>query len=314
MKRRFDRLVPSCLSGILALAFVVLSGCEETDTRGWLVDRTRVLGARVEALADPARASIAPGEAMRLTWLVGAPHGTGPLSWAYALCAPPIGNFPEPRCQGPVFVSGAGDSNGDVVAMDLEAPAADVVAELSELLVLSAFCEGGAPALDANHFEATCSGGAPARLATATIRLTSAGPNDNPELAPDAVTLDGVTLGPPAGASTASCADEPTAPVVGPATKHAFVLRFRGDERESIPSSDEFESVLASHVVTSGTLERQYSMFEPSEHAPKQVSIEWTAPPRDPTMTEDRIVSLYVVLRDGRGGAAFGRRAICVRP
>jgi len=166
---------------LLALAFVF--GCEETDTKGWLVDRTRVLGARVEAKDEPARATIAPGEPMHVTWLVASPNGTGQLRWAYAVCAPPIGNFPEPRCQGPVFASGAGVSEGELVTMELDAPRPDVVGDLEELQMLAAFCEDGDASLDASRFEATCASGAPARLASGTIRLASAGPNRNPELA-----------------------------------------------------------------------------------------------------------------------------------
>lgn len=297
---------------LLALAFVF--GCEETDTKGWLVDRTRVLGARVEAKDEPARAAIAPGEPMRVTWLVGAPTGTGQLRWAYAVCAPPIGNFPEPRCEGPVFASGGGVSDGELVTMELDAPRPDVASDLEELQMLAAFCEDGDASLDASRFEATCADGAPARLAAATIRLAAAGPNRNPELAPDAVLFDGAPMA-PSTLRTGPCVAGPSAPVVAPGTKHTFVLRFRGDERESVPGAvDGLENVLASHVVTAGKLKRQYSMFEPHDPVPKEASIEWTAPPGDQVSADGRLVETYFVLRDGRGGAAFGRRTVCVRP
>ncbi|HVJ91824.1 MAG TPA: hypothetical protein VM580_18620, partial [Labilithrix sp.] len=199
--------------------------------------------------------------------------------------------------------------------IDLDAPSSEVVGDLRELLFLAAFCESGDASLETTRFEATCTSGSPARLASATIRLASAGPNNNPEVATDAVIFDGMPMANPAAAPSASCADEPNAPVVAPGTKHRLGLRFRGDERESSPDvADGLENILASHVVTAGKLERQYSMFEPREAAPKEVSVEWTAPPLEQVAQAGRLVSLYVVLRDGRGGTAFVRRAICTRP
>ncbi|HVH47876.1 MAG TPA: hypothetical protein VM925_36330 [Labilithrix sp.] len=294
------------LSSLFALAFVF--GCEETDTKGWLVDRTRVLGARIEATADPSRASIAPGEAMRVTWLVAAPNGTGHSTWAYALCAPVVGNFPEPKCEGSTFASAKGATDGELVTMELDVPAD--VGDLQELQLLAAFCEGGETTLDATRFEATCTGGASARLAAADIRLAAAGPNRNPEIAADAVLFDGAPMA-PSTARPGPCGSDTMSPVVNAGTKHAFVVRFRGDERESAP--DGVESLLASHVVTTGKLERQYSMLDPKDAVPKDVSVEWTAPGRD-QVGEGRVAEIYVVVRDGRGGAAFARRTVCVRP
>lgn len=296
---------------LLFLAFVF--GCEETDTKGWLVDRVRVLGVRFEAKSDPARASIAPGERMRATWLVGAPNGTGHLSWAYAVCGPALGNLPEPRCEGPVFVSDVGASDGELVAMELDAPEAESIGHFEALQMLIAFCEEGTAVLDAGRFEATCEGAStPARLASASIRLAAAGANQNPELAADAVLFDAQAMAPSAR-RFGPCIGEPEAFAVAPGTKHTLTLRFGGVEREPAPETrDGVESILASHVVTSGELARQYSMLEPSDPTPKDVSVEWTAPPRAEVPEGGRLAEIYVVLRDGRGGAAFGRRTVCV--
>lgn len=311
MNRRSDRLPTPRVSRVALLALAFAFGCEEVDTKGWLVDRTRVLGVRVEAAAEPSRASIVPGEPMRATWLVAAPGGTGRLGWAYAICAPPLGNYPEPRCPDVVLASARGSSDGELVTMELDAPPAAAVAADVELSILAAFCEGGEASLDAARFEATCAGGATARLAAGKIRLAAAGANQNPEVAPDAILFDGAPLA-PSTLRAGPCEGDPAAPVAGPGTKHAFALRFRGDERES--SADGLEDVLASHVVTAGTLKRQYSMFEPADPAPKEVSVEWTAPPSEELGAGGRLVEAYFVLRDGRGGAGFGRRTVCVRP
>jgi hypothetical protein len=297
---------------LLLLAFAF--GCEETDTKGWLVDRTRVLGARIEAKSDPARASIAPGEPMNVTWFIGAPNGTGQLRWAYALCPPIAGNLPEPRCEGPIFAAASGQSDGDLVAMEIQAPNEAAVTGLEELQLLAAFCDGGDATLDAARFVGTCADGGPARLASASIRLAAAGPNKNPEVAPDALLFDGAPMAPTAEKAGA-CPAGTTSPVVAPGSKHHFGLRFRGDEREPLPGTKEgAENVLASHVVTSGELDRQYSMLDPTDPTPKLVDIEWTAPGGAGLEPAGRIVEIYLVLRDGRGGAAFARRTLCVRP
>ena len=310
MNRLPERLALYRVSRVSLLALAFVFGCEETDTKGWLVDRTRVLGVRFEAKADPARAAIAPGEAMRMTWLVGAPNGTGRLGWTYAVCAPLTGSLPEAHCEGPVLASAVGASEGELVTMELDAPGA--AADLQELQVLTAFCDAGDPVLDASRFEATCTSGAPARLAAATVRLSAAGPNANPEIARDAILFDGAPLSPSDARPGEPCAAEP---IVTAGTKHAIALRFRGDEREPLPGTREgAESILASHVVTAGELERQYSMLDPGDAVPKQVSVEWTAPRREDVGEGGRLTEIYVVLRDGRGGAAFARRTVCVRP
>lgn len=299
---RLSRLVGGALLSVLV-------GCDDTDNKGWLVDRTRVLGARIEAKSDAARAAINPGEPMRVTWLVGAPNGTGRLNWAYAVCPPALGNFPEPKCTGPIFSAARGASDGELVSMDIDAPGG--IDDLEELQILAAFCENGEATLDAARFEATCAGGAAPRLASASVRLARSGPNKNPEIAADAILFDGSPLVPSVVRSGSSCVPDATSPLVNAGSKHAIVVRLRGDEREAIASQG-FERLLVSHVVTAGELERQYSMLEPNDPAPKDLSVEWTAP-LAPSANEGRLIEIYVVVRDGRGGAAFARRTVCVR-
>lgn len=298
------------VSRVSFVAFALVVGCEDDNPKGWLVDRTRILGARFEATAEPSRASIAPGEAMRVTWLVGAPNGTGQLGWAYAVCPPVVGNLPEPHCQVPPLVSGVGESDGDLVTMELDAPPPEAVVDLEELQVLVAFCEGSPATLDASKFEATCADGAKSWLAAASVRLAAAGPNANPEIGDDAVLFDGAPMAPATARPGTPCVTESSSQIVAAGTKHTVAYRFRGDEREALPNGA--ENVLASHVVTTGELKRQYSMLEPQEAVPKDVSVEWTAPGR--VAEGGRLAEFYFVLRDGRGGAAFARRTVCVRP
>jgi len=160
----------------IAAATTALAACDDSIHRGWLVDRTRVLGARTFAVADPDRASLDPGEAGRVEWLVAAPEGTPALAWSFVACVAPEGNFPEPKCETAVLASGSGAATGEIIAMDLDVPPAAALGNATELLVLAAFCAAGAPALDARAFAATCASGEPL-LASMIVRLASAGPN-----------------------------------------------------------------------------------------------------------------------------------------
>ena len=55
---------------------------------GSLVDKTRVLGARIEVDGAPDRAAPLPGEVANISWLVTSPGASPPLAWAFAACLP----------------------------------------------------------------------------------------------------------------------------------------------------------------------------------------------------------------------------------
>jgi hypothetical protein len=285
--------------------------CDDGPGKSWLVERTRILGARVSAENEPARASIAPGETARVDWLVAFPGAPPPLAWSFAACVAREGTFATPRCDGVVLASGSGRTIGpEQPRMSVTLAGGGVIGEATrELLVIAAFCEDTAALLDARTFTATCPGGSEPLLGTATVRLTAAGPNKNPEIAPDAIRLDGVVLPDavisPSGAPCTPAPDRPIAAAGGGERHLAF--RFRGDEREA------GEVLALSHVVTAGELDRQRSSLEPEDSTPRDVTLPWTPPPIDQVGEGGRLVELFFVLRDGRGGTALARRTICVR-
>jgi len=270
---------------LVASAVTLATGCGDSPGKAWLVDRTRVLGARVEATTEPARASVDPGESARITWLVPSPQPS-PLAWAYAACVGASGQFASPRCAGPVLASGSGVNEGppdELAAMDLVVPPREAVADATELLLLAAFCERAqAPTLDPQTFTGTCADGAEPLLASTRIRLGAAGRNENPAVADDAARVP------------VDCV-RPDGPEI------VFGFRFDGRERE--PG----EAIVLSHVVTAGELDRAYSALEPDEAAPKEVTVPW----RPPASEGD--VKIHFVLRDGRGGTTFVQRTVCVR-
>jgi hypothetical protein len=288
------------LEGMLVWGFVV-AACDNSFTKGSLVDRTRVVGVRIEAKDDAARSSIGPGESMRATWLVASPNGTPRLGWSYALCASPTGNFPDLRCEGPTLKAAAGVGENESIVMDVDVPPGDT----RDLILLVAFCENGVGvALDAGRFEATCADNAPSLLASARIKTDPA--NRNPDIVNDAIVFDGSPLLPTTLRPNAPCLGATDAPVVPVGSKHKLGFRLRGEDRE--PG----ETLIVSHVTTKGEFDRQYSALEIDEVAPKNTEIPWNAPGVDPG-ENGTVAEFFFVLRDGRGGAAFARRAVCVR-
>lgn len=291
--------------GLAVFAFT--AACDDPPGRAWLVERPRVLAARVSAMSEPARASIAPAEAMRITWLVVGPNAPPRAAWAAAVCAAPAGRVADPRCEGVTApnATGTADGSGEVV-MDLAAPPASALGDAEEMLVVASFCEGATPALDPTRFAASCAGGGDALLASVRVRLAGAGRNQNPDIAPDAVRFDDAIVSPPsAPAAGGPCTPGLDAPPALAGSGHAFVFRLRGDERE--PN----ETMLLTSVVTAGELDRAFSSVEPAEPIPRDVTIPWTAPVEVPN--DGRLVEAFFVLRDGRGGSAFARRTVCVR-
>ncbi|MBS2018124.1 MAG: hypothetical protein JST00_34955 [Deltaproteobacteria bacterium] len=297
-------------------AFVHVAACEDPPGRAWLVDRTRVLDARVSAASDPIRASIVPGEAMRVSWLVVAPGRVPSMSWAAFVCAAPPGRAAAPRCEGPIALPASGtasDGTGEIV-MDLLAPSAAVIANAEELLVIAAFCETGPVTLDPARFDATCAANVPGPasegtreplLASVRVRLESTGRNANPTVAEEAVAFDGAPIAlPTPRPAGAPCVAGPAAPFARAGSAHAFGFRFRGSERE--PG----ETLLLTHAVTAGELDRARSSLEVEDAVPKEVVIPWSAPADVPE--GGLLVEAFFVVRDGRGGSAFARRTVCV--
>lgn len=285
----------------LAVWALITAACDNSFTKGSLVDRTRVIGVRIEAKDDATRSSIMPGESMRATWLVAAPNGTPRLGWSYALCASPTGNFPDLRCEGATLRAGSGLGENESITMEVDVPPG----ELRDLILLVAFCQDGAAvSLDASRFEATCADRGPSLLASARIKTDPT--NRNPDIVSDAVLFDGAPLGPTTLRPNTPCTTATDAPIVVLGSKHTFGFRLRGEDRE--PG----ETLIVSHVTTKGELDRQYSALERDEAAPKSAEIPWNAPGDDPG-ENGTVAEFYFVLRDGRGGAAFTRRAVCVR-
>src|SRR6185503_5792072 len=85
IRRAIFTLAPLLLLG---LAGLFIAGCGPDFAPASLIDKTRVLGARIEVEGAPDRAAPMPGETANVSWLVTAPAGTSPLAWTFAACLP----------------------------------------------------------------------------------------------------------------------------------------------------------------------------------------------------------------------------------
>ena len=162
-------ILPISIALVLgAIAAVLLAaGCSNDLPEASVLERTRVLGARVEVAADPGRAEVTPGEAASVTWIVAGPSAPATLDWAFALCTTGGAD-----CANPPQLIGTG--SGTPVTVGFTTPDAAALGTNLLPLMLGVVCADGVLGVDPNSSLATCTGpgasGIESRV-TRTIRL-----------------------------------------------------------------------------------------------------------------------------------------------
>jgi hypothetical protein len=255
------RRFPATSLGAWSLAGVVMSfvaGCGPEMDPPSLVEKTRVLGARIEVAGDTARATPKPGETAKVTWLITAPAEVPPLGWAFVLC--PGRGSPEAGCgEQPLAVF---QGHERVPAIDVAVPAADELGGARELLIFGRVCSASEPVLGANGAPGcTMNGDGTTAVVSIPLQMTDS-PNHNPSFAGRGATFDGQAW---ATGDADACAGLPT---VRAATEdHVLRLETDGNDRERFtamigdpPVPTERREVLqVSQFTTAGKLERSYS-------------------------------------------------------
>jgi hypothetical protein len=174
--------------------------------------------------------------------------------------------------------------------------------ESDALAVFGTVCPNSAPELDGDAFDCRGPGGRLVSLdfIVETGELT----NTNPVIEPEAFTLDGNTV--PEGLDCA------TLPWVARSSSHTLELVLRESDRDELPRDEEVdppkEQLQVSHFTTAGSLERAFTVFEPSD-TNLTTRVTWTAPGEVPL---DGFVRLFFVVRDLRGGSDWIERAVCI--
>jgi hypothetical protein len=309
-------VLPACLG---------LGACGDPLVPRELIQDDRVLGARVELLADASRAQIAPGQTARLRWLVASPSGPPALGWAFSLCAAAPVSRDLPRCAGPSFAHFA--SPAPSVAepqFEFAMPDASTLGTATQITANGRFCRSGNPLLqdpDTDWTNSRCPGTSDRPLLATMGIFVGAGEsaNLNPSFASVAVSFDDAdwpTSIEPSAQSSGCLHDAALMSTVrADGARHHIALDLPKDLAEPLSPltthSATSETITLSHYTTAGDLERAFSAVDLTLPAP-QVAVPWTAPATVPSYGQ--LVRFYFVLRDGRGGSDWTTRALCVVP
>ena len=290
------------LSALYALS--VVTGCDEPISPLELIDKTRVLAAKVEVADDATRAAPLPGEEVLVRWLVAAPDPNAAFAYRLSVCIAKDAATDLPSCQGDALAS------AESLAPATEAPsiafsAPGTASGNERLAVLGGVCPAGQALADAATL--SCSDGTTARAVSLDFSMDDGNhPNANPALID--VLVDGTSLTAAAGGS-----DCTTLPAF-PAGKHRLTVELGPNSRDPLEPANSGdptrESLLLSYFVTAGELDHAFTAIDAGSNATGG-SVIWTAASHG---TEPSFVRLYFVVRDGRGGSDFTERRVCVTP
>jgi hypothetical protein len=294
----------------------ILAGCGPDFDPPSLIEKTRVLGARVEVAGAPERASPRPGETATVTWLVTAPGDLPSLGWAFALCVP--GAAGTLGCAHEPLSTYQGIDTPPRLSIDI--PAADLLGTGTSVILYGRICASSAPEFDPRSGYPACTSGGEGTTASVTIRLQGGGEDGNHNPTADrALQFDGQ----PWPASLPGGDPCATGPRVSAASEnHRIALTTLGTDRESYSSVRGDppvptllrESLQLSQFTTAGNLKNPYSFVEADDPAVESTAeVNWNAPEAREVMAEAPVVFTFVI-RDSRGGTDWTTRTACVVP
>jgi hypothetical protein len=300
----------SLLSAVVAVA-ALAAGCNDDLPVASRLERTRIVGARVQIAADPGRAAAVPGEAAVVEWLVAGPRAPETLTWAFAECS-----SVDSACADAAVPAATG--TGAPVLAPFTAPAIDAA---NRPLMFGAVCEGGAPTLDTPDDTACAASSVSANSVRFEIPLAAeaSSANRRPNLVNDALELDGAAwTTTPAGDAGGPCDATSGLPVVvaGTSQRHVRIVT-DGDDRDSFAATPgsvpAFEALLFSSYSTAGKVDGSYESIAATDTRPDaDVTIKWTPPAVADVPAAGLGVQFHFVVRDGRGGLDWVHRALCV--
>jgi hypothetical protein len=302
-----------------ALLVLLLAGCASDLANGTLVDRPRVLGARLEIAGDPGRASPRAGEHATLRILT-APPETEWLGLAFACFETPR-HAGLPSCAAPPFASF--DARASTLALELDVP--PDAAPGSSILFSGVLCSSGVPAIAEGELPRCEGEGADGEVFTYSVALAGEQPNHHPS-APVEIAIDGTAwAAPDADLPVQDCAsrehsaslpqidrreEEEPSPVT-------FVLDASDHEvyrvpvyRDEIVYEDRVETLSIAHVATAGRFSRRATDLQADAF---EGGVPWRHPAADEIPEGGLTVRFWIVVRDGRGGMDWIERAACVR-
>jgi hypothetical protein len=299
---------------------IFFAGCGPEFDPASLIDKTRVVGARIEVEGAPDRATPLPGETANVTWLVTSPEATPPLGWAFAACVPgTVGGKPSLGCQDAPLARFEG--TGAPPRLSIAVPVGTALGGAWSVVLYGQICAGpdSMPTFDPQSGLPGCTGGRGTTVSLDIPLQVGDEANHNPT-ADRAFTLDGQTW--PAGAAGA----DPCAlgrRVAAGSKSHVIGNTTQGGDREPYTvrlgnppvATPARERLQISQFTTAGKLKSQFSFVEATDDsAATTVEVTWDAPEAAEVPAGGMGVTFTFVVRDDRGGTDWTTRPLCVTP
>jgi len=324
MRAQKQSLLPISIALLIAGVLAIwLAGCSNDLPVASVLERTRVLGARVEIASDPGRAEVSPGEAATVAWIIAGPAAPATLDWAFALCTTSTAGAACREAPQPIAAG-----SGLPVVAPFTTPDAATLGTDALPRMRGEICADGTRGVDANTATGTCAGAGASGTSVqfvVPVALDGATANRHPVLANDVIQLGGVDWD-PATATAAAAGDACDAttglPVVAatPAGKDAVKSEIRivsdGDDREMFTpagkTAPELEELQISNFTTAGKFESSYAAIFATDTRPDaDVTVKWEPPRAADLRGGSEVVVFYFVVRDLRGGLDWTSRALC---
>ena len=322
-KMKKESIVPLTIALVLgAIVAVLIAGCSNDLPVASQLERTRVLGARVEVATDPGRADVSPGEAALVSWIVAGPSAPATLDWAFALCTTAGGDCkdaPQPIATG----------SGAPVSVAFTTPDAAALVNNQLPMMIGVVCADGTIGFDPSTALGTCTG---ADASGTTVRfvvpVTPAGetPNHHPAFTNDVIEFAGATWDAATAVAGDPCDATTGLPVVTAtpdgqdAIKQEIRIVSDGDDRETFTPRGktvaQLEDLQISNFTTAGKFESSYAAIFATDTRPDaDVTVKWEPPAASTVPAGGEIVTFQWVVRDLRGGLDVVSRSLClVRP
>lgn len=294
-----------------------LFGCGDPIHPQQVIEKPRVLGARVEVVGDVERATPAPSETAGVRWLVVDPLGVPDVGWSLVACEPEPVATGVGRCRAhPLTSDVSGMGTHRLPALEFTVPQ-DYQA--STVLVAGIVCFGGTPPdttpLLRDWPRVTRCGAGRGQAVTFEVTVDHGGANNlNPSLRGDPLKLESSSWLSLEGAVDEPCVDQeervdlPRASAGG----RTVSISYAPDEADREKLSDgSGESLLMASFSDAGELERTFSVVEWGTTGLKEsIELGWSPPTQAPP--GGKVVHFYFVLRDSRGGSDWTERALCL--
>jgi hypothetical protein len=305
------------LAGVTASAL----GCDDPLTDPSVVAGPRVVGARVESLADPGLAEPGAGQAANIDWLV-LSNEPGAFSAHSVWCegAPTV--LGAPRCDGAPFAEASAAGRwGEPLRLGFSVPGE--LAPGSDWLAWLGICGAGEATFEPSTNTFACPEGEPLSGFYRGF-VPEGAPNRNPSLADDVLVLDGAPwlALEEAPEQTPAAPGAPCAgrglPIVRAEQPSRVEFELGGDDREALENAPDTyaahprESLVYTHLANLPGLDRAFSAID---YDAERLGFELPyAFDDEPPGAEGATLSFTLLVRDERGGVDWLERQACLLP